>query len=165
MEWDMELPFVIENIETKFNGHSKIRTLKRYNKIPSTLILIGNSLLNQWKEELEHSTLKVYIITNRKSVLDFKPLDYDVVLVIPTMFNILLNFYGNIAWKRFIFDEPGHIKIVSMYKIIAGFYWFVSATPSTIIDKHRSCKNSFMKGIFGDDWSDFETNFRCTKNT
>ena len=160
MEWDLEYPYVIENIENKFNGHSKNRTVKRYNKLPSTLILVNNSILNQWNEELSHSSLKVYIITTRKSVLDFKPLDYDVVLVIPTMFNILLTFYGNKAWKRFIFDEPGHVKIASMCKIIAGFYWFVSATPSTIIDKYRSCKNSFMKGIFGDDWHDFENNFR-----
>jgi hypothetical protein len=159
MEWDLENPFVIENTENRYNGHSKIRTIRRYNKLPSTLILVNNSILNQWKEELKNSSLNVYIISNKKSVLDFKPLEYDVVLVTQTMYNSLLRFYGDKAWKRFIFDEPGHIKIASMYKIIAGFYWFVTATPSSIIDKHKGCKNGFMRGIFGDDWQEFKSNF------
>ena len=63
------------------------------------------------------------------------------------------------AWKRFIFDEPGHTRVPGMVPICAGFYWFVTATPNAITVNHRNCKNSFMKSIIGDNIWGFESQF------
>jgi SNF2 family DNA or RNA helicase len=55
--------------------------------------------------------------------------------------------YHKFAWKRFIYDEPGHLKVVGMREIHAGFYWFVTATPEEILGQHKFCKGNFMRDI------------------
>ena len=64
------------------------------------------------------------------------------------MYNKLIHIYSKYAWKRFIFDEAGHIKVPGMKEVHAGFYWFISATPSKISQFHAKANLSFMKDMF-----------------
>jgi SNF2 family DNA or RNA helicase len=159
MEWDTDTPFIFENITSVAGGRIKKHQIKRYDKINTTLILVSQSIIGQWEEEFKKTDLKVKIVTSRKIVDDAIPGDYDVILVTPTMYNKLILTHSSCAWKRFIFDEPGHLKIPAMKEIQAGFYWFVTATPNSIMIQHRNCKTSFMKNIIGGGWLDFETQF------
>ena len=60
------------------------------------------------------------------------------------MYNQLIVKFTNFAWKRLIFDEPTHTKITSMKSIMAGFYWFISATPQLLRHIHRYSNFSFF---------------------
>lgn len=148
MKWNIETPFVVKNIRSEAGGKIRNYYIKRYDKINSTLILASINIIGQWECELNKTTLK-YITINSKNIDDIIPDKYDVVLVSNSLYNRLLHntTKNTIAWKRFIFDEPGHLKVPSMTEIIAGFYWFVTATPRDIISKHYNCRGSFMKEI------------------
>ena len=159
MEWDLSVPFIHEYTITESAGLIKSRNVKRLDKIPTTLILMSSSIIHQWEKELKYTNLKVSVLTNKNNIDTIDPWNYDVVLVTPTMYNRLIGLFSKIAWKRFIFDEPGHLKVPSMKQVYAGFVWLISATPSAITPHHRNCRNSFMKDIISTGWWDFETNF------
>ena len=36
------------------------------------------------------------------------------------------------AWKRFVFDEPAHLKVPNMEFPLCGFAWFITATPYSV---------------------------------
>ena len=80
---------------------------------------------------------------------------YDVVIVTTNMYNFLISITPNYAWKRFIYDEPGDVRVPGMKHVIAGFYWLVTATPKSITSKHYNCRGSMMKDIIGENWWDF----------
>jgi len=136
MEWDMNTPFVNEKIRVESNGLVKIREIERYNKLPCTLILVSPSIINQWQNELKNTTLNFTIITSKKEIENVIIDNYDIILVIPSMYNNLVKSYSKYAWKRFIFDEPGHLRVSGMKDIKAGFFWFITATPNSIIPYH-----------------------------
>lgn len=160
MEWDMNTPFTQSIITTFASGRIKKTVKQTFEKLDVTLILVSQSIIKQWYDELEKTPLAITMITTRKSIDTTMVNNYDVVLVTPTMYNRLVLKYDKVAWKRFIFDEPGHMKVPSMKKIIAGFNWLVTATPDAIISKHRSCKNSFIYDIIGNaGWSSFSMYF------
>ena len=46
-----------------------------------------------------------------------------------------------------------------MKEVMAGFYWFVTATPNAIAVHHRNCRGSFMKQIIENNWCDFDAQF------
>lgn len=149
MEWDITTPYVFQDINSYNSGFTKKIVTKFYDKKNTTLILISSSILHQWEEELCYApNLNVLTV---KSIRDFDQAElehYDVILIVATMFNSFISRYENIAWKRFIFDEPGHLKVPAMKKIMAGFYWFVTATPYEIFDRHIKCTSSFMRILF-----------------
>jgi SNF2 family DNA or RNA helicase len=145
MEWDMEVPFIHETISTESAGLIRNREIKRYDKLKCTLILVSPSIVSQWEEEFLHIDLKVKTVSTRRDVDCVDLEDCDVVIVSTTMFNYLEMSYSRYVWKRFIFDEPGHLRVIGMKEIVAGFYWFVSATPEAIITRHQNCRGSFMK--------------------
>jgi hypothetical protein len=147
MKWDMETMFEQSSITSHTEGRIKITTTKQYTKLDVTLVLVSQSIIHQWYEECQKTPLSVKMITNIKLVDTVLIENYDIILVTPTMYNKLVSKYSGIAWKRFIFDEPGHLKVPGMNKIVAGFIWLISATPDCIIAKHRNCTNSFMYDI------------------
>ena len=51
------------------------------------------------------------------------------------------------AWKRFIFDEPQCTNISAMKPVMAGFNWFITATPHLMLNKSRN-RNSFITNMF-----------------
>ena len=91
------------------------------------------------------------IVSNKKNLENTDFNEYDIVIVIPSMYNYLMQINTNKAWKRFIYDEPGHLRVSGMKKVIAGFYWLITATPNEIITQHKNCRESFMKKILVDD--------------
>lgn len=159
MEWNTETPFIFEIVYSESGGRIKKKIIKRYDKFPTTLVLVSQSIIKQWEKELKNTPLRVGIISSRKNIDEINPEEYDVILVTPSMYNSLITAHTGYAWKRFIYEEPGHLRISGMKEIQAGFYWFVTATPNDITLNHRNCKNSFMREIVGNGWLDFETQF------
>ena len=159
MCWDMDMPFTREKIITEAAGLVRSRVVNRYEKLPSTLILVSSSIFIQWQRELAHTDLIVSSVVTKKDVDSIDALESDVVLVTLSMYNYLVRSYSKYAWKRFIFDEPGHSRVPGMKDVRAGFYWFVTSTPNAITIRHRNCRGSFIKKIIGDNWCDFDEQF------
>lgn len=148
MVWDLEVPFVHEIIESFSANLIQNVTIKRFDKIKCTLILVHSSMINLWKKEFEYTNLSIATIISSKELEKIKITDHDVVLVNTTMYNSLLNIYPKFAWKRFIYDEPGVFKVTNMREIRAGFYWLVSSDPQELmICKHRKRTRNFMDEI------------------
>ena len=160
MEWITNTPYNFTNTVSLAGGRIKKTATVTYEKIDTTLVLASHSIIHQWYDEIVKTPLAVKMITSSKSVETTLIDNYDVVLVTPTMYNRLVSKYSGFAWKRFIFDEPGHIKVPGMRKVIAGFTWLVTATPDAIIPKHRKCRISFMFDIIGcAGWQSFSQYF------
>ena len=147
MEWDLELPYTFETIISEGKGRVRNYFTSRYDKLPTTLILVSNSIVGQWEKEIQKSTLNYFVVKSCKDIEKVKAEEYDVILITVTYFNKIAMMYSKFAWKRFIFDEPGHLKVAGMREIHAGFYWLVTATPELILNQHKFCKGSFMKDI------------------
>lgn len=144
MEWDLSTPYVHTNVSTFAGGRIKKTLSRYYDKLDVTLVLASQSIIHQWYDECKRTPLSVKMITTKKLVDTTYVENYDIILVTPSMYNKIICKYSDMAWKRFIFDEPGHMKVSAMKKVIAGFVWLVTATPDSIIAKHKNCKNSFM---------------------
>lgn len=159
MEWDGE-EYIYHIDRTVSDGLIRKKEYKSLIKTQATLVLASQSIINQWESEFKKSPLTVYKITTNKHI-DLVNIDnWDVILVSPTMYNNLIIRCRDIAWKRFIFDEPGHMKVSSMRKIVSGFMWLVTATPHAMVEQHRRCKNSFMRElVVFNTWTEFERIF------
>jgi len=147
MEWKLDTPYNFTHTVSLAGGRIKKTTTETYEKVDTTLVLVSQSIINQWYQEILKTPLTVKMVTSRKSIENVMVENYDVILVTPTMYNGLVLKYNQYAWKRFIFDEPGHLKVPGMKKIFAGFIWLVTATPEAIIYKHRKCRSSFISDI------------------
>ena len=147
MKWDVKTPYRLPEINSFANGRIIIKKYSEFNKINCTLVLASQSIISQWKSELDKFTLKVCLLSSRKSIDIIEIDNYDVVLVTPSMYNYLICKYFNMAWKRFIYDEPGHMKVPAMKPIYAGFIWLVTSTPNAIQHTHMNCRKSFMKDL------------------
>ena len=149
MDWDMKKPFCQSHIISLSDGRLRKTNFKYFDKLDVTLILAGNSIINQWYDEFQKSPLCIKKITTKKDIDTILVENYDVILVTPTMYNNLVSKYSGIAWKRFVYDEPGHIKVTSMKKVVAGFIWLVTATPMSIASNYQHSRNSFLYDICG----------------
>ena len=159
MNWDINIPYIYESLQIEAKNRVKKCQVKYLKKIPTTLILVSPNILCQWEKEIKNTDLKFVSLIKKKDIDTIKVYEYDVIFVVPVTYNLLILKYQEYAWKRFIFDEPGHLKVPSMKEIHAGFYWFVTATPNAISNLHRKCENSFMKDIINNRWTDFESQF------
>ena len=151
MSWNLDFPFVFEMVTSEAKFRIKNYKIQRFDRLKTTLVLVSNNIVNQWVSELNKTKLSYKTITNRRDFdTDLDIQNYDVVIVVPSLYNRLIHHYSGYAWKRFIFDEPGFLKITNMDEIFAGFYWFVTATPHAIYShyKNRSYKSGFMKDLF-----------------
>ena len=81
MEWDLDIPFTKEVITTESGGLILNHKFERYDKIPTTLILVPTSIVSQWEEEFLHTNLKVKVIESRKDVENVIAENYDVIIV------------------------------------------------------------------------------------
>lgn len=144
MEWNLDEPFIDSETIPIANGLINKVIRKKYEKNNTTLILASRSIIKQWLNEFKHTTLKVFPVMTIKDVQAINPDDYDVVIINSTFYNRMMERFRGICWKRFIFDEPGHIKVPRMQNIHAGFIWLVTATPYAIFNQHKNCTSSFM---------------------
>jgi hypothetical protein len=154
MEWELSIPFIHETITTQSNGLIKTRKIERYSKLPTTLILVSPTILEQWTKEISFTNLNQIAITSKKEIENTDVENYDIVITIPSMYNNLVQIYSKYAWKRFIFDEPANIRVPGMRDIKAGFVWFVTAQPNAIIPYHQSCRGSMMHKIIDNNNTD-----------
>ena len=148
MEWDLRQPFIVSNISNIYGNGSIIKkSLLRFQKIETSLIVASTSILKQWSDEISTTPLTHVVITTRKKLDSLEPTLYDIVLCSPSLYNYLVNKYPNYAWKRFIYDEPTQTKIPAMRCIVSGFIWFVSATPVQLLFQNHNNHN-FLQSLF-----------------
>lgn len=147
MQWDMNTNYMKESITSRSKGKIIKKTYEEFQRLNTTLILTNQSIILQWYSDLKNYTdLDIGLVTTRRVAETIDVSDFDVVIVSCTMYNLLCNRYNSYAWKRFIFDEPGHVKVPAMNSLVAGFYWFITATPDKIVSLH-SRKNGLMNEI------------------
>jgi len=148
MQWDIREPFIVSNICNIYGNGSIIKkSLLRFQKINTTLIVASTSILKQWGDEMSTTPLTHVIVTTRKKLDSLEPTLYDVVLCSPSLYNYLVNKYPNFAWKRFIYDEPTQTKVPAMRCIVSGFIWFVTATPMQLLYQNHNNHN-FLQSLF-----------------
>lgn len=111
-------------------------SMQQIEPLSCSLILVSVSLLSQWKQELNRTTLRYEIVYSKSEVeyLNFKELD--VVVVSHTLYNLFAKIYSKKLWNRFIIDEPASLGIV-LEPIHAQFYWLITATPEELIYEHK----------------------------
>ncbi len=153
MEWDTNTLYTHKTYITHY-GEGRILATEnvQYEKINCNLVLMGPSLIKQWENELAATSLKYISLTTRKQISTCNPQNYDVILITHTMYNLFVGQFMNkkpypFAWKRFIFDEPQSTNISAMKSIMAGFNWFITATPTQLLNKSRN-RNSFITNLF-----------------
>ena len=105
MEWNLNTPYSFTHTVSLVGGRIKKTTTETYEKLDTTLILVSQSIINQWYEEILKTQLSVKMVASKKSIENVIIDNYDVILVTPTMYNGLVFKYSQYAWKRFIFDE------------------------------------------------------------
>lgn len=148
MDWDVNEEHIQSFISGVYgNGCIVKRSLVSLKRISTNLIVAGTSIIKQWMDELEETNLRFSVVTSRKKLDQMDPREYDIVLCSPSFYNYLLERFPSYAWKRFIYDEPTHTKITSMRQVIAGFIWFITATPEMLLQQHRYSHN-FLSSIF-----------------
>lgn len=150
MEWNIEQDYEFEVIESISCNHVKLVNTVKFPKNNTTLILCSPSIVHQWIDEFSKTDLNITKVTTKNSVHSVDVNDYDVIITTPSFFNRLIERHANVAWKRFIYDEPSNIRVPSMRTIHAGFTWLVSATPDDIYRNHRSCSRSYISTIVCD---------------
>ena len=147
MLWDKNENYIHKTVSSEAAGLVITIQEDYFEKLNATLILCSPTILAQWREELAFTKLRTTEIVSKKEIRDLRVNNWDVILVVPSMFNELVGMFHRLAWKRFIFDEPGHIRVASMRRVIAGFTWFVTANPNNISKSHATCRSSFMKEV------------------
>lgn len=151
MEWDINEPYLLKE-QCCYIGDGIISGVKTYTykKINTTLIVANNSIINQWKEELEKTNLSFSVIQRVKDIenINNDTINKDVILVSPTMYNKLIRYkFTKFVWKRFIYDEPTHTHIPNMNKYNSGFSWFMTATPNMLLTK-RYWGHGYLAQVF-----------------
>ncbi len=146
MEWDLENKYMTESF-MYMNMHYKITKTNSFDKLNCNLIIVNNSIIKQWENEIKLTNLRYEIINSKKKCNVFGIENVDVILCIPTMFNKFIIENNNYAWKRVIYDEPDTIHIPSMKQIYFGFMWLVSATPYGIKKKYVTRSGSFLPSL------------------
>ena len=149
MRWELSNNYVHSSIEGVLgDGRVKIFRDKIYKRLNTNLVIANQSIIKQWKNELEFTDLKVDMITTKLKCSKNKPEDFDVILCSPSMYNRYTKIHEKYSWKRLIFDEPTHTKIPSMNTIICGFIWFVTATPYLLLNKNCNRMSNFLYSLF-----------------
>lgn len=135
--WDLDKLFTtqIPHGSTMLSSSVSYVSAKRTN---STLVLVSASIMKQWESELALFPLSVQVVCTvthisklQKQFQEDRKKMPDVVLVTWKKFNQLCSAM-NVAWKRFIFDEPPHSRVPKMQRVLAGRHWLVTATPRQI---------------------------------
>ena len=153
MEWDTTDQYIHKSYIMHY-GEGRILATgnMKYNKIDCNLILVSQTLIKQWENELSATNLRYMVVGTKKHIMSCDPDQYDVIIVSPSMYNGFISHQNGrsqypYAWKRFIFDEPQCTNISAMKNIMAGFNWFITATPHMMLNKSRN-RNSFITNMF-----------------
>jgi hypothetical protein len=120
----------------------------KYTYSSTNIVVIPNKLLTQWQSTFEYvkDTLKICYVNTEKAITDISDelSNYDVIVVINTMFDKFIMENSKYVWGRIIFDEVDSIGITTRY-LNANFMWLMTGTPTGIIKS----KKPFIREIFG----------------
>jgi SNF2 family DNA or RNA helicase len=111
---------------------------------PLTLIVVPNTLFNQWKSYVETQTTLKFHFIGKKS--DFAKNDFrglDGILLNCNFYNDLADIFKEITFSRVIFDEVHMMKIPNSKPIQSSFYWYISASPCEI-ERFTGKKHGFL---------------------
>lgn len=166
MPWDVSEIYTQTWTSTSNAGLITTRKSVSYQRVHSTLVLASASLLHQWTREIGKSSLSLIAVASRRSIqtlIDLPLANFpDVVLVVDTMFNPLVTSLP-VAWRRFIFDEPGQLHVPRMEAPVAGHHWLISATPgdiSLMSRRRNSSRGHYQLSVAMSGHGSFEL---CTK--
>lgn len=128
-----------------------------YNKVPHTLIVVPNSIVHQWIDEIKrHSTLTVSLFTGEQST-DVSITTYSSLVPTSNMYS----FITQVPWDRIVLDEahelrnPGSKRFKTVIRINAKIHWLLTGTP--VYNSERDFKALIR--ILTNDWF-----FQETKN-
>jgi len=128
MDWDVKEEHLINDIKI-LNRSVKLSSTIARRRVKTNLLVCSISIMKQWVEYFKKApSLSVYEICNSKHFANFVAGNHDIVIVSSTKFNELIEFVGDVVWKRFIFDEASTTPIAKMRTVYFGFMWLVTAT-------------------------------------
>lgn len=149
--------YVVEKI--KYHNYVQFKKIEIIDQLQTTLILSNLSLVSQWINELNRTSLRYLAIYKQSDLSENINLSlYDVVLVSSNIFNLFAQVYKKKCWKRFVIDEPASLKL-SMEEVYANFYWLVTGTPKELYIKRL---HGFLKDLIPEDIDIF--NYILIKN-
>ena len=97
MAWDLDQDHIQSFISGVYgNGCIVKRSLLSLRRLNTTLIVAGTTILRQWMEELDETTLHYTVITNHKKLDQINPSEYEVVLCAPSFYNMLMERFPNL---------------------------------------------------------------------
>lgn len=128
---------------------TKLLKLKNAKLLNTTLVIMNQSLIKQWENEIGKSSLTYFSIVKKIQIDNIIPDNYDIILCSKIMFNGIIAKFHKHIWKRFIFDEASSTHIPNMYTCNAIFTWFISATYENLYNVHnRGRTTHYMNTIF-----------------
>lgn len=146
--WISSELYVKEIISGVFgNGMIVKKTMLKYQKINATLIICSPSIVKQWIDEILLTSLRFVAIYKKKFLENFNVENYDIVICLPSFYNLLMEKFSNYAWKRLVYDEPTHTKIKSMKFPTCQFLWLISSTPYDLLNRTPQSSH-FLSNIF-----------------
>lgn len=160
MDWNLTTMYNCEYINNDNAGLILNCSSRSYKRLDCNLILVPKYLIKQWEDEINKTNLSYFVFQKKNDVKEIKAENYDIVLTSPEFYNTIVQLYINCAWKRFIIDEPAHIKISGMRTVQAGFIWLISGNPSSIFSTHQKSRNNFMRDIIGDNYNMWQNNLQ-----
>jgi len=150
MEWDMTKPYVSRKIETFCRGNLTNIDHTFHERINATLVICDRSLANQWNIEFSKTPLRTILISCKDKAKEINMDNYDVAIVVSSMYNHFIERFFNVYWKRVIYDSPDHFRIKSMIEFKFGFLWLVTSTPHRILTTYANLRNNFIAKLFQD---------------
>lgn len=138
----------IKVVETA-DGNEWVSTISTsvYQQSPCNIIIVPAVLLHQWRIELEKTTLNASFISKKRDI-DMNPDEYDVIIVIDTLFSLFSMRFSNMYWERCIVDEPQICKRLDVSRLKRSrFTWFITATPHRMIEKTKVFPLSYLDMI------------------
>jgi SNF2 family DNA or RNA helicase len=156
MAWDMTTQMTIDTVERCGWYESGYTNVKK--RVNATLIIASLSCVDQWIADFKFAPcLKILVVKSKKTVetlcspVTRQEFDYDVVLCTPNFYRMVVQKNPNVAWKRFVFDEPAHVKIPRMQSPLCGYAWFITATPGGVVKcQHQNWVGKLFDRMSGD---------------
>ena len=68
MEWNLDVPFNVEKNIYESNFLIENIIIERYKKLPTTLVLVPNSIIFQWENEIKKTDLIYSLILSKKDI-------------------------------------------------------------------------------------------------
>lgn len=139
--------------EIRFHKYIQRVSITPLTPVGCSLVLVNVSLLTQWQQELNRTTLRHKILYSKAEIDN--PLnisDYDVIVVSATIYNLFTKVHLHKMWKRLIIDEPANTGILAIEKAHAHFYWLITSTPEELFEQKNK---GLLAELIPNNYNDF----------